>query len=195
MARKSAERNGMRTSRDAWFLAQRPWTRSERLVVWRGFWGRFFIAIEPVILSLLFAGLTVELFRVRPHGEAMVLAPIFACAALAFTAYGIALMVKPIQALAHTFSPIYIVDGYIRYRKAHPFDEKALAYVGALDDKRRLLGEWPLENDHISEWIHPAMIEFSRYGGIHRIDGKATGTLPKEFPPLGIGATSPMHFS
>jgi hypothetical protein len=127
----------------------------------------------------------------RPREEALVLAPIFGGAALAFVAYGVALMVEPVRALAHTFSPIYIVDGYVRYRKAHPFDGKALAYVAVLDESRRILGEWPLENDHILEWTYPAMIEFSRYGGIHKIDGSATEVLPSELPPLGIGATEP----
>jgi hypothetical protein len=174
-----------------WFLAQRPWTQAERLVVWRGFLGRFFIAIEPLLLSLVFIGLTAGLIRMRPHDEALVLAPIFGSAALAFIAYGIALMVAPVRALAHTFSPIYIVDGYVRYRKAHPFDEKALAYVAALDESRRLLGEWPLDDARLLEWTFPALIEFSRYGGIHKIDGRATDVLPSDLPPLGVGATTP----
>jgi len=174
-----------------WFLAQRPWTKAERLVVWRGFFGRFFIAIEPIILSLVFIGLVAGLIRMRPHEEALVLAPIFGSAAAAFIAYGLALMVAPVRALAHTFSPIYIVDGYVRYRKAHPFDEKAIAYVAALDEHRRMLGEWPLDDDRLLEWTYPAMIEFSRYGGIHKIDGKETDVLPSELPPLGIGATAP----
>jgi hypothetical protein len=174
-----------------WFLAQRPWTKAERSVVLRGFFGRFFIAIEPIILSLVFVGLVAGLIRMRPHEEALMLAPIFGSAALAFIAYGFALMAAPIQALAHTFSPIYIVDGYVRYRKAHPFDEKAIAYIAALDEHRRLLGEWPIEDDRHLEWTYPAMIEFSQYGGIHKIDGKATDVLASELPPLGIGATMP----
>jgi hypothetical protein len=186
----------MRSAHDfrEWFLAQRPWTREERLVVWRGFLGRLFIAIEPIIVSLVFSGLCIGLARMRPHGEALVLTPIFACAAAAFAVYGIAVMIEPVRALAQTFSPIYIVDGYVRYRRAHPLDPKALAYVAVLDDKRRLLGEWPLEMELLHDRMFPAMIEFSRYGGVHRIDGKATGVLPAELPPLGIGATSPTRF-
>jgi hypothetical protein len=178
-------------TREGWFLAQRPWTKAERLVVWRGFLGRFFIAIEPLLLSLVFTGLVAGLIRMRPHEEALVLAPIFGSAALAFIAYAVALMIAPVRALAHTFSPIYIVDGYVRYRNAHPFDEKALAYVAALDERRRLLGEWPLDDARLLERTLPALIEFSRYGGIHKIDGHATEVLPSDLPPLGIGATAP----
>ena len=31
------------------------------------------------------------------------------------------------------------------------------------------------------------MVEFSRYGGIHKIDGRATGVLPAEIAPFGVG--------
>jgi hypothetical protein len=182
----------MRTaSKDEWFLARRPWTKAERRVVWRGFLGRLFIAIEPIMLSLVFTGLTVGIALKRSHQEALVLSPIFGCAMLAFAVYGIALMVGPVRALLHTFSPIYIVDGYLRYRKAHPFDGRALAYVAVLDEQRRILGEWPMNDERIMEGMHPAMIEFSRYGGVHRVDGKTTGIVPNELPVLGIGIKIP----
>ncbi len=53
------------------------------------------------------------------------------------------------------------------------------------------LGEWPLGTrpralDRRELW--PALIEFCRYGGILRIDGRSTGVLPEHLPPLGIGA-------
>jgi hypothetical protein len=32
------------------------------------------------------------------------------------------------------------------------------------------------------------MVEFCRYGGILRIDGRSTGVLPDDIPALGIGA-------
>ena len=34
-----------------------------------------------------------------------------------------------------------------------------------------------------------ARVEYSEYGGIHRIDGRSTGVLPESLPTLGIGAT------
>lgn len=174
-----------------WFLAQRPWSKAERRVVWRGLLGRLCIAVEPIILSLVFTVIAVGIIVERPHQEALVISPIFGCAVLAFAVYGIALMVEPVRAFIHTFAPIYIVDGYVRYRKAHPFDRKACAYVAVLDERRRLLGEWPIADDQVSEFSHPALVEFSRYGGVHRIDGKSTGLLPSTLPPLGIGATAP----
>lgn len=143
------------------------------------------------MLSLVFAGLAVGMILRRPHQEALVLSPIFICAALAFVVYAIALMVGPVRAFLHTFSPIYVVDGYVRYRKSHPQDPYALAYVAVLDDQQQLLGEWPLETERIPNHTRPALIEFSMYGGVHRLDGKSTGVLPAELPPLGIGATAP----
>lgn len=181
----------MGSRQSEWFLAQRPWTKAERRIVWRGLAGRSFIAIEPIILSLVFVILTVGLILERPRQEAMLLSPIFGSAALAFALYGVALMIEPVQALFHTFSPIYIVDGYVRYRKAHPFDAKAPAYVCVLNEKHRLLGEWPITDERAVDQTFPAMVEFTRYGGVHRIDGRSTGLLPNTLPPLGIGATSP----
>jgi hypothetical protein len=172
-------------------LPRRRWTAAERRVVRRGFLGRLFIAIEPLMLCLVFAALAVGMIVLRPHQEALVLSPIFGCAVLAFAAYTVALMVEPVRAFIHTFSPIYVVDGYVRYRKSHPQDPRALAYVAVLDEGHHLLGEWPLETDRIPDHIRPALIEFSLYGGIHRLDGKSTGILPAELPLLGIGATTP----
>jgi hypothetical protein len=174
-------------------LPRRAWTPAERRVVWRGFLGRLFIAIEPIILSLVFAGLAIGMVILRPHREALVLSPIFACAVLAFVFYAIAVMIEPVRALLHTFSPIYVVDGYVRYRKSHPQDPRALAYVAVLDEEHQLLGEWPLGTDRIPDHIRPTLVEFSSYGGIHRLDGKSTGVLPAELPHLGIGATTPPH--
>ncbi len=189
---RRAERDGMKPRRPHRLPPQRSWTSAERKVVVRGFLGRFFIAIEPIFLSLVFVGLAVGMIHTRPHQEALVLAPIFGLTALPFALYGVALMVAPIRALRSTFSPIYIADGYIRYRKASPFDRKAVAYVSVLDEDRSLLGEWPLDDEHVRERTVPALVEFTVYGGIHRIDGRATGILPGEHPPLGIGATKPI---
>jgi hypothetical protein len=45
------------------------------------------------------------------------------------------------------------------------------------------LGKKPLPNATL-----PALVEFSIYAGIHKIDGKSTGLLPdEELPLLAIG--------
>jgi hypothetical protein len=179
-----------RRRNDGWHesIASRPWSRAERRVVLQGFLGRFSVAIEPLIVAAFFSILPIGLL-LRKQEIALFVAPIFAVAALAFLAYAVVLMVPSTRAILETRSPIYIVDGYIRYRR----DESgtvAPCFVAVLDANSRILGEWPLR-----EWPHsiggrelwPAMVEFSEFGGIHRIDGRATGVLPAEISPLGIG--------
>lgn len=169
-------------------VALRAWTRAERRVVLRGFWGRSTVAIEPFIIAVFFSLLPIGLVLRKPE-LAVVLAPIFACAALAFLAYAVALMVPSTRALFGTFLPIYVVDGYIRYRRSDRAREPG-AYVAVLDAHRQVLGEWSL-----GAWPHairerelwPALVEFSDFGGIHRIDGRSTGVLPEDLPPFGIG--------
>jgi hypothetical protein len=173
-------------------VGARPWTRAERRVVSRGFWGYFFIAIEPAGISLLFTLLSVTLL-LRRQESAIFVAPIFLCAALAFAAYAIVLLTPPIRALAESYGSIYNVDGYVRYRSHRRFpDEPPTYYVAVLDAEQHELGEWPLRErpaalDRGDLW--PAVVEFAPYGGIHRIDGRSTGVLPDEFPALGIGAS------
>jgi len=158
--------------------------------VWRGFLGRLTIAIEPFLVGLFFAVLPVVLL-LRKQEIAIYVAPIFALAALAFVAYSIALMVPCTQAVFETFTPIYIVDGYIHYKEKHVPNALAPEYtVAVLSAQRQTLGEWPLR-----EWpksigerdLWPVIVEFSPYGGIHKIDGRATGVLPTEIAPFGIG--------
>ncbi len=158
----------------------------------RGFWGYFFIAIEPAIISLLFALLAITLL-LRKQETAIFVAPIFFCASLAFAAYAIVLLTPPLRALVESYGNIFNVDGYVRYRSQRRFeDEPPTYYVAVLDAERELLGEWPLRErpaalDRGDLW--PAVVEFTPYGGIHRIDGRSTGVLPDEFPALGIGAS------
>jgi hypothetical protein len=170
------------------FVATRPWSKNERRVVWRGFFGRLTIAIEPLLVAIFFSLLPLGLL-LRKQEAAIILAPIFGVAGIMFFAYGIYLMVSPTRALLETRSPIYIIDGYVQYRR----DESRLESpyrVAALDANRQTLGEWPL-----LEWpkmigeheLWPAMIEFSEFGGIHKIDGRATGVLPEEIAAFGIG--------
>ena len=168
-------------------IAQRPWSRRERRVVLRGFLGRLTIAIEPLIVATFFALLPIGLL-LRHQEIAPLLAPIFAFAALAFFAYAVALMVPPVRAVLETFAPIYTVDGYVRYRTANKVPPEY--YVAVLSSDREMLGEWPLD-----EWpsaigqrhLWPVMVEFTRYGGIHKIDGHVTGVLPEDIAHFGVG--------
>lgn len=172
-------------------VASRAWTRAERRVVLRGFLGRLTIAIEPLIVGLFFAVLPIALL-LRRMDFALFVAPIFAFAAIAFVAYAIALMIPCTRAILETFSPIYVVDGYIRYRRSYaaPPHTQAEYYVAVLNSDRRKLGEWPL-----GEWpssigdreLWPVLVEFSPYGGIHKIDGHPTGVLPTEISAFGVG--------
>jgi len=183
----------MRRPHRAWDpsqVASRPWTGAERRVVWRGFFGRLTIAVEPFIVGLFFAALPVALL-LRKQEIALFVAPIFALAAIAFVAYSIALMVPCTHAILETFTPIYVVDGYIHYRRKHvPHDIAPEYSVAVLSPERQTLGEWPLR-----EWpksigdreLWPVIVEFSPYGGIHKIDGRSTGVLPSEIAAFGIG--------
>jgi hypothetical protein len=168
-------------------IARRPWSRGERRVVLRGFFGRLTIAIEPLIAAFFFALLPVGLL-LRRQEIAPLLAPIFAFAAIGFLAYAIVLLVPPVRAIIETFAPIYTVDGYVRYRAAQKVPPEY--YVAVLSAGGETLGEWPLD-----EWpsaigerhVWPVMIEFTRYGGIHKIDGHSTGVLPDDIAHFGVG--------
>ena len=167
-------------------VASRPWTRSERRVVLRGFWGRLSVAVEPFVIALFFAILPVALL-VRKQESAYLLAPIFGFGALAFLAYAVCLMFPCTRALWETFGRIWIVDGYVRYRA----DGAGRYFAAVLDADKGRLGEWelsarPAALDRRETW--PALVEFCQYGGILRIDGRSTGVLPDHLPPLGIGA-------
>ena len=168
-------------------VARRAWTRAERRVVLRGFFGRLSIAIEPLIVAVFFALLPIGLV-LQKQEIALLLAPIFAFAAITFLAYAIALIVPSAHAVLETFAPIYTVDGYVRYRALRTAPPEY--YVAVLSADREALGEWPLR-----EWprsigqreLWPVLVEFSRHGGIHKIDGRPTGVLPSEIAPFGVG--------
>ena len=166
-------------------LIQREWTKAERNIVLQGVIGRALIAIEPVLCGSVFLALTIALFLRHQY----VIAPIFGLAVLAFAAYAIIVMVKPVKAILETHAPIYIVDGYIRYRAPDAASEEdANGYVAVLLEDRRVACEWPTEGDDpVPDTIRPALLEFTDYGGIHRIDGRSTGVLPDKVPKLGIG--------
>ncbi len=182
-------------------LARRPWTKAERRIVLHGLFGRLLIAIEPLICALVFGGLTVGLifFQLPPSARltrvesAIVIAPIFGLATLAFAAYAVLVLVKPVRALLQTFSPIYIVDGYVRYRKPDSDTEPdSNGYIAVLNEERRTVVEWPSVGDvPVQDSMRPAMLEFSYFGGIHRIDGRSTGVVPEAMPSMGVGANVP----
>jgi len=175
-------------------LARRRWTPQERGIVWRGLTGRFALAIEPLIGMLFMAALTWGIVYRAQHvpGDATLIkiAWIFALGAIAFAGYFVAVLVAPFTAYLQTFKPIYVLDGYVRYRGP---DERSridgCGYAAALFADRSLAWEWewlgkrPLPNKTI-----PALVEFSLYAGIHKIDGKPTGLLPEgDLPLLAIG--------
>lgn len=182
-------------------LARRTWTRSERRVVLNGLMGRLLIAIEPVICFVVFGALTAGLIffplsagaKMTHRESAIIIAPIFGLAATAFLAYAIVLLVGPLRALVQTFSPIYIVDGYVRYRKPDRATESdSNGYVAVLNEERRAIAEWPtLGASPVADSLRPAMVEFSYFGGIHRIDGRSTGVIPENFATAGIGSNLP----
>ncbi|MBD5653840.1 MAG: hypothetical protein IAI50_01515 [Candidatus Eremiobacteraeota bacterium] len=182
-------------------LVRRPWTEAERRVVLHGLFGRLLIAIEPVICFVVFGALTAGLiFFPLPAGSklthwesAIVLAPIFGLAAFAFFAYAALLLVAPLRALIQTFSPIFIVDGYLRYRSPdRKTDGNSNGYIAVLSEERRMVAEWPSLGDvPLPDSMRPALIEFSFFGGVHRIDGRSTGVLPATMAPMGVGANSP----
>jgi hypothetical protein len=174
-------------------LAHRRWTNAERKVVWRGLMGRFAIAIEPLLgvlfMSFLTFGIIYRSQHVATEHTLIKIAWIFAIGAILFLGYFIAVLVAPFRAYLQTYKPIYKVDGFVRYRaRDESSDEDGHGYIATLFEDRSVACEWEyfgkrtLENATI-----PAMIEFSVFAGIHKIDGRNTGLLPDELPPLAIG--------
>ena len=176
-------------------LIRRPWRRNERLVVLHGFFGRLCIAIEPILCGTMFLALTFGMLIVRtdpahPTDHNMViLSPVFALGVIACIFYAIALMLAPTRALIQTFRPIFIVDGYVRYRAPDaesPVDSNG--YVAVLTEDSAIACEWPTIGDvPLRAMTVPALSEFSEYGGVHRIDGRPTGVLPDRIARFGVG--------
>jgi hypothetical protein len=179
-----------RNARQEPLVARRAWHNAEKRVIWRGFWGRVLIAVEPFAIAIFFAFLTIALI-VRQVEGAFVIAPIFGVATIPFLAYAFYLMLPATRAALETFGPIFIVDGYVRYTSRIERNCDIAYGVEVLDHARNVLGRWPLNQKPsalgISErWA--ALVEFTPYGGILRIDGRPTGVLPGEMPAFGIGA-------
>lgn len=118
------------------------------------------------------------------------IAAIFAVGFLGFIGYTVGVLYRPLRALLETSKPIFIVDGYIRTRVPDEEAEGAKGYIAVLSEDHRVVFEWPAAGKAALEsTLRPAHVEFSEYGGIHRIDGRSTGVLPESLPTLGIGAT------
>lgn len=122
----------------------------------------------------------------------VILAPVFAVGVLACAAHAIALMITPMRALVQTFRPIFIVDGYVRYRAADARSPDGCnGYVAVLDESSNIACEWhTLGDTPIPPITLPSLCEFSEYGGIHRIDGRLTGVLPEAIATFGVGIAS-----
>ena len=174
-------------------LAHRAWTESERRVVWRGLSGRLAIAIEPllglVFMTFLTFGIVWRAQHVPADATLIKIAWIFALGAVAFFGYFVAVLVAPFVAYIQTFKPIYIVDGYVRYREPDEYSEiDASGYVATLFEDRSVACEWEcFGTKHLPNRTIPALVEFSEYAGIHKIDGKSTGLVPENLPTLAIG--------
>jgi hypothetical protein len=176
-------------------LIRRPWTRDERRVVVMGFFGRLSLAIEPLLCGIVFSIITVGIFaapRLSPrwvHPDIIIIAPVFGIGVLGCAVWALGVMFAPVRALIHTLRPIYIVDGYIRYRRrdaASAIDTNG--YVAVLTEERAVACEWPtLGHTELPDLTRAAMCEFSEYGGVHSIDGRPTGVLPPRIPALGVG--------
>jgi hypothetical protein len=175
-------------------LAQRPWTERERRIVWRGLTGRMSIAIEPLLgmgfMAFITWGIVWRAQHVPADATLVKIAPIFGIGFLLFLGYFVAVLVTPFTAYLQTFKPIYVLDGYVRYREPDEHSEiDAMGYVAALFPDRSVACEWEwIGKKHLVNATIPSLIEFSTYAGIHRIDGKATALLPdEEMPLLAIG--------
>ncbi|HEY3676390.1 MAG TPA: hypothetical protein VGK84_10415 [Candidatus Tumulicola sp.] len=180
--------------RRAYGLAHRAWTDRERSIVARGLSGRMAIAIEPLLGALFFAlltwGIVWRAHHVASDATLVKIAPIFAVGAIAFLGYLVAVMVAPLAAYLQTFKPIYILDGYVRYRgRDERSRQDASGYAAALFPDRTVACEWEfLGTSTLEDVTIPSMIEFSLYAGIHKIDGRPTGLLPDGvLPTLAVG--------
>ena len=174
-------------------LAQRPWTERERRVVWRGLTGRFAIAIEPLLgvagMLFLTLGIIYRAQHVPADRDLIKIAWIFGVGAIAFAGYFVAVLVAPFRAFLQTYKPIYVVDGYVRYREPDADSQTdATGYIATLFEDQTVACEWECFGDRpLPNRTIPSLVEFSTYAGIHKIDGKSTGLLPEELPLLAIG--------
>ena len=148
--------------------------------------------------SLVFLMLTVGMIVRGQHTDdglvwTLCISGIFAVGFLGFVAYGVGLMLGPLRALLSTSQPIFIVDGYLRSRPPDArSEEDSAGYVAVLTADSEIAYEWPAHGEATLEAsLFPVHVEFSEYGGIHKVDGKSTGVLPSGMTRLSIGVNSP----
>jgi hypothetical protein len=180
-------------------LVMRPWLPQERRVVVRGFSGRFVTALEPAIIAILFAAFAFGIDYVRRHSSAdlngyQYLAWLFAFGAVVFTLYAVGLVLSPLRALLETRKPIFIVDGYVRSRGPDDWSERDTnGYIAVVLVDGRVAAEWPVHGEaDLAYSMRPAFIEFSEFGGIHKVDGQSTGVLAEDMPVFGVGVNHPL---
>jgi hypothetical protein len=160
-----------------------------------GFCGRLSIAVEPLLCGLVFAAITGGVFlapQISPKAVApdiIVIAPVFGLGVVGCAMWALGVMLAPARALAHTLRPIYIVDGYLRYRGRDAVSaSNTNGYVAVLTEDRSVACEWPtLGEVELPAVLTAALCEFSEYGGVHSVDGQSTGVLPARLPALGVG--------
>ena len=144
-----------------------------------GFFGRLSIAIEPVLCGIVFAGITGGVFlapRLSPEHvmpDIIIVAPVFALGVLGCAAWALGVMLAPVRALFHTSTA------------------DSNGYIAVLTEDRTIACEWPTLGDvKLPNRTHPALCEFSEYGGVHSVDGRPTGVVPARMPALGVGISS-----
>ncbi len=143
-----------------------------------------------LFMGLLAWGIVYRAQHVPSDATLVKIAWIFVLGMVAFGGYFFAVLAAPIAAYLQTFKPIYILDGYVRYRAPDEDSQSdACGYAAALFADESVAFEWEwLGKKPLPDRTIPAMVEFSTYGGIHKIDGKPTGLLPDEdLPLLAIG--------
>jgi hypothetical protein len=151
------------------------------------------IAIEPLLgvlfMTFLTLGVVYRSRHVAAEHDLIKISWIFAIGAIAFLGYFIAVLVAPFIAYMQTFKPIYKVDGFVRYRSPDErSSEEGHGYVATLFEDQTVACEWEYFGKRtLDDATIPAMIEFSVFAGIHKIDGLNTGLLPDELPLLAIG--------
>src|SRR5208337_1531461 len=105
------------------------------------------IAIEPLlgVLFMLFLtfGIVYRSQHVPADRDLIKIAWIFAIGAIAFGGYFVAVLVAPVRAYMQTFKPIFVVDGYVRYREPDAISElDGTGYVATLFEDRTVACEW-----------------------------------------------------
>ena len=86
-----------------------------------------------LFMGVLTWGIVYRAQHVPADATLVKIAWIFAIGAIAFAGYFLAVLVAPLAAYFQTFRPIYVLDGYVRYRE--PDDRSridACGYAAAL---------------------------------------------------------------